>query len=596
MALAGRTIQEVSDTSLQEQLYLYERTRRLKAALEGQTLSAASKEAPPLCDIADADVPEKVGNRNCTVYLMFMESSTRTRESFRNAAAFHGVKVNEFQAESSSFQKNETMTDAVKMLTVYSTNRSVFVIRSPVEGVCTWLATALPSHADKFGLPAPAFVNAGDGRNTHPIVEFLDTFSLLENSNWNRSRIHLALVGDLAQGRTARSKVEGLKVFENVRVDLIAPESFQYPVEFRERMRRNGFEIRQFDSVEEYLNTAGDSLAPTWYFYRPQFKRYGDISKSTADDLRSKVTFRQEWQQQLPSGTCFFQTLPRDKELPLIPLQFDATSLNGWDRVANNSYYLHIVLLSSLFGQIGKNLSGTSVPVMARSSSQPKLGLICSPFDKAASNMEIPVFMKKVDLTNRDNIRRPERATAGSAVPIKDGIVLDHIGLCSDPAEVWRRLRLVRTILGWSQCIGSEGVFPSKTKSSLKGVICLPLFDANSIMVPQMKVLASIAPGCTVNAIAGSHVVCKYRLSTPERIYDLPCIRCKNLFCVANPANKQRDVTAFFTRVPFFESSVYQGRKDGDYLFECRYCKCPHDYSDIMAEAETRVAGGSFGD
>lgn len=33
-----------------------------------------------------------------------MEDSTRTKESFRNAAEFHGLKVNVFDAKTSSFQ------------------------------------------------------------------------------------------------------------------------------------------------------------------------------------------------------------------------------------------------------------------------------------------------------------------------------------------------------------------------------------------------------------------------------------------------------------------------------------------------------------
>merc|ERR1712151_1065205 len=105
----------------------------------------------------------KVDLPDSTVYLLFMDSSTRTKESLRNAGTYHGVKVNDFHAASSSFTKNETITDCIKMLSVYSTERSVFVIRSPLEGVCSWLQTVLSQHTKRFGLPTPAFVNAGDG-------------------------------------------------------------------------------------------------------------------------------------------------------------------------------------------------------------------------------------------------------------------------------------------------------------------------------------------------------------------------------------------------------------------------------------------------
>merc|ERR1719327_1244113 len=130
------------------------------------------------------------------------------------------------------------------MLSVYSVKRSVFVIRSPIEGVCRMLQSSIPPHCEKFGLPRSAFVNAGDGRYTHPVAELIDAFSFLERLRWDRSCIHLALVGDLFHGRTAHTKVEGLKVFRKVRVDLVAPEPFAYPKEYVNKMRQNGFQVR----------------------------------------------------------------------------------------------------------------------------------------------------------------------------------------------------------------------------------------------------------------------------------------------------------------------------------------------------------------
>ncbi|CAK9095312.1 Protein PyrBI [Includes: Aspartate carbamoyltransferase (Aspartate transcarbamylase) (ATCase) [Durusdinium trenchii] len=59
------------------------------------------------------------------------------------------------------------------MLSVYSTQRSIFVIRSALEGVCSWLRTAMGAHAKRMGVPTPSFVNAGDGLFTHPIGEFV---------------------------------------------------------------------------------------------------------------------------------------------------------------------------------------------------------------------------------------------------------------------------------------------------------------------------------------------------------------------------------------------------------------------------------------
>lgn len=591
-ALAGRTVQVVSDLSQQEQLYLYERARRLKARSRGLPQGGGAQ-APPLCEVQDADVDERVNAMNATVYLLFMEGSTRTRESLRNAGIFHGVKMNEFQAETSSFQKNETMADTMKMLSVYSTDRSIFVIRSPLEGVCSWLETVIPRHTEKFGIPKPAFLNAGDGRFTHPIGEMLDVFSLLESCQWDRSSIHLALVGDLANGRTAHTKVDGLKIFERVRVDLVSPEAFEYPVEYRNRMQENGFEVREFSSIEEYLDKASDSLATSWYFYKPKMKSVGEISEKAARGLYDKVTFKQEWKARLPESACFFQTLPRNKENPLVPLAFDNTSLNGWDRVANNAYSLHVILLSMLFGKIGRGLERDATDPVSnlkgiRSGADlQKLHPLVAGGGRGGG-VRLPDFIEEYDL-QQPRTRRPSRAEGGGAIPLADGLVIDHIGVSDDPAECWRTLRRMRMILGWTKYLGGEGVFPSK-RGQHKGIMSFPNFEFEKVSVPHMKVLASVSPGCTVNAIADSKVVAKYRLSVPQRVYNLPNIHCKNKLCISNPQNAQRDAVAYFDRVPFYETSALPGGYKSDYLFVCKYCRWPHMHADIWADAASDAA------
>lgn len=586
-------MQQVTDIDLEEQLYLYERARRFKAKCTGIVVG---EESPALCQVGDPDVPEKVENHDATVYLVFMEGSTRTRESLRNAAVYHGVKVNEFQAESSSFQKNETITDTMKMLTVYSTGRSVFVIRSPLEGVCSWLQTAMPQHALKFGLPCPAFLNAGDGRNSHPLGELADIFSLLETQKWDRSVVHLALVGDLAHGRTAHSKVEGLSVFKSVRVDLVAPALFQYPVEYLNKMRQKGYDVRTYDSIEEYFERASWSIAPIWYFYHPQFARCGDLSRGKKEELLQKVTFQPQWLTRKEAAELtFFQTLPRDQDNPLVPLMVDDTRGNGWDRLANNAYYLDVILLSMLFGKIGRGPAlkcdlqrlGRDVSVIAEKE---------EPVITLSGVGQLPditkEFVQVVDISSKPREMQPERARgSGGPLPISDGLVIDHIGMSSDSKSCWDRLRMVRTILGWGKYGGSEGVFAStKNRGQYKGIMSLPNFEfASGESFEDLherawifKALGCIVPGCTVNKVENARVVAKFRLQVPPRFRDLSAnISCKNALCVSHPKNKQRDVVACFERVKYYETSALPHLKSAEFLFLCQYCKWPHEYKDI---------------
>ena len=94
------------------------------------------------------------------------------------------------------------------------------------------------------------FINGGDGRHEHPTQEFLDEFTFLEQhsppeqGSLDYSHIHLALIGDLRHGRTIHSKVDGLKVFKSVIVDLVAPEDLALPDSYIDRMKSNQFDVR----------------------------------------------------------------------------------------------------------------------------------------------------------------------------------------------------------------------------------------------------------------------------------------------------------------------------------------------------------------
>lgn len=209
------------------------------------------------------------------------------------------------------------------------------------------------------------------------------------------------------------------------------------------------------------------------------------------------------------------------------------------------------------------------------------------PFQGGAPPDSLPSFMQHIELEETQHSRQLSRARPGGAMPIADGLVVDHIGVSAQHREAWRRLRMVRNLMGWTVYVGGEGVYESSrgaAKKLVKGLISLPNFQFENISVPQMKVLASIAPGCTVNAIKNSKVIAKYRLSVPDRIYNLPNISCKNCQCVSFPGNKQRDVVASFDRVPFYETSALPGCQSGESFFACKYCKKPHHFDDIWMD------------
>jgi len=525
---AGRTVAVVNDLSIDEQLYLYHKARDIKAAaLSGADLSAY-----------------RLDDRDYQVYLIFMEDSTRTKESFRNAAEFLGARTNVFDAATSSFNKNESIVDTVKMLSGYA-GGSTFVVRSKLEGVCRALEDNLGRYAELCGKPRPAFINAGDGKHEHPTQEFLDEFSFLEQLGWNRDHLHLCLTGDLFHGRTVHSKTDGLRIFKEVELDLVAPELLSMPASYLERMERNGYSIRVYETLDEYL--ASGRVAPLWYFTRLQLERMGESVLEKAQSLREAVTFRQDMLGKLPEGTRFYHPLPRDRLYPTNPTFLDELPLNGWDGQSANGYWTRIAILGMVSGLFGADFEGT--------------------MRETRSYEEDFVHESAVSES-----RKPEYKVG--IKPVEEGIVIDHIAVGRPLEEIWGTIDAIRKILGLN-LRSSHGVYHSNLgaagKEVYKGIISLP--DITSFGGRDLKKLAAIAPGCTLNLVHGHRVVKKYRLEMPPRIYGFEEISCKNPACVSHPSHQEGLSPEFFRKD---ESGGAPST-----TFVCRYCEREHAYRDI---------------
>mmetsp|Transcript_46687 Transcript_46687/g.107925 ORF Transcript_46687/g.107925 Transcript_46687/m.107925 type:complete len:570 (+) Transcript_46687:59-1768(+) len=547
----GRTLAIVNDFSLEEQWYLYQKTRELKEAITG------GKNLDRF----------RLRNEEFAVYTIFMEDSTRTKESFRNAAEFHGMKVNVFDTKTSSFQKNETITDTIKMLCGYSIGQSIFVIRSKIEGVCRWLEEAIKEYTRGRGFPTSSFINAGDGRHEHPSQELLDEFSFLEHKGWDRDSIHLALLGDLFHGRTVHSKVDGLRLYSTVQVDLVAPAELALPKMYEDRMVAFGFTVRKFASIEEYL--AQDDVAKIWYFTRLQLERMGDKVLDKSMSLRKAVTFQREFVGKLPRGTRFFHPLPRDARHPTLPFWLDNTELNGWDQQSQNGYFTRIILLGMLGGLFGDDF----VPSFDREASEQ---LSPRPVTRVPSLSNAGDFIQemKQDSHDQDSICREV-----GLVPLKSGIIIENLGMGQSVEKIWSLMYMVRSILGFHG-MGGHGVYHSGTSPhEARGYISCPELDVNRWDRPLLKKLAAMAPGSILKVIEDGLVSKEYRLQVPPRIYNFPDISCKNVSCVSHPDNMQHEVPPHFLRASSRQTELSKPQQT--WHFSCKYCEALHDFWQI---------------
>jgi aspartate carbamoyltransferase catalytic subunit len=129
---------------------------------------------------------------------LFFENSTRTRTSFALAARRLGADTIDFSATTSSLSKGETVIDTAKNIQAMGVD--IVVVRHRTPGTPQLLAQNLNC----------AVINAGDGPHEHPTQGLLDILTIRQRRG-KIAGLTVALVGDIAHSRTARSNIWGLK-------------------------------------------------------------------------------------------------------------------------------------------------------------------------------------------------------------------------------------------------------------------------------------------------------------------------------------------------------------------------------------------------
>ncbi|MBT0958017.1 aspartate carbamoyltransferase catalytic subunit [Alphaproteobacteria bacterium KMM 3653] len=140
---------------------------------------------------------------------MFFENSTRTQASFELAGKRLGADVMNMAMQASSIKKGETLIDTA--VTLNAMHPDLIVVRHPQSGAVDLLAQKVNC----------AILNAGDGKHEHPTQALLDALTIRRNKG-RLHRLNIAICGDIAHSRVARSNIMLLGKMEN-RVRLVGP-------------------------------------------------------------------------------------------------------------------------------------------------------------------------------------------------------------------------------------------------------------------------------------------------------------------------------------------------------------------------------------
>jgi len=240
-----------------------------------------------------------------TVVLAFIEDSTRTRTSFEIAAQRLGANTVVFSSAASSLNKGETLLDTVRLFEAMGA--ALVVVRHPSSGAPAWLARQL----DTMGV-----LNAGDGMHEHPTQGLLDLLTLQDSWQGRFEGRRLAIVGDIAHSRVARSAIAGLTTL-GTRVTVCGPGTL-LPADVEQlgcdvaetledaiagadgvmalRLQRERMEAGLLPAIAEYAQVWGltpervELLAPHGVVLHPgPMNRGVEMAHEVADGPRSRI-------------------------------------------------------------------------------------------------------------------------------------------------------------------------------------------------------------------------------------------------------------------------------------------------------------------
>ncbi len=149
-----------------------------------------------------------------TVANLFFEPSTRTRASFDLAAKRLGADVLNLDVNTSSRKKGESILDTI--YTLQAMQIDVMVVRDAGAGVPAYIARHVSDYV--------SILNAGEANTSHPTQGLLDLLTIRQRKG-SFDDLVVAIVGDIANSRVARSAAEGLVTMGVGELRLVSPQA-----------------------------------------------------------------------------------------------------------------------------------------------------------------------------------------------------------------------------------------------------------------------------------------------------------------------------------------------------------------------------------
>jgi len=280
------------------------------------------------------DVVRAGGNRSHEGRIMttlFFEASTRTRLSFESAMTRLGGNVigTENAAQFSSAIKGETLEDTIRIVGGYS---DLIVMRHTEIGAAKRAAA----------VAAVPVINAGDGAGEHPTQALLDAYTIQKEIG-QIDGVRIAMVGDLAYGRTVHSLSYMLANYRDVKIYYIAPENVRIPAGVKAYMDEKG--IRYEETTD--LHAVAGSI-DVLYQTRIQKERFPSLEEY--EKAAGRYIVDKELMTRMNKNAIVMHPLPRAGE---IAESVDGDPRAAYFRQAQNGLYIRMALVDKCLSGVG---------------------------------------------------------------------------------------------------------------------------------------------------------------------------------------------------------------------------------------------------
>ncbi len=257
---------------------------------------------------------------------LFYEPSTRTRLSFEAAMLRLGGDTmgTDNAREFSSAAKGETLEDTIRIVSGYA---DVIVLRHNEQGAARRAAA----------VSLVPVINAGDGPGQHPTQALLDLYTIRDELG-HIDGIRIAMVGDLANGRTVRSLTYLLSKFRDIRICFVAPPQVAMREDIKEHLDEHHVPWVETQDLDQVL-----PQVDVIYQTRIQKERFSDEASYLA--LKGVYRIDASTLAQMKKEAIVMHPLPRVDE---IAPEVDADPRAAYFRQARNGLFIRMALLDKL--------------------------------------------------------------------------------------------------------------------------------------------------------------------------------------------------------------------------------------------------------